>query len=126
MVLIKEVLEQKREREMLSIRERLPAKIEKLQEVYSKTQVVRKLQAIETAIDKLINDKNTSSKLKSQDKRQYYKDNKETILSQQRKRREHLRNLAMEETKKAKKAKKEEPKRVGLWDQFQDKVKTES
>lgn len=79
MVLIKDVLETRREAERTSIRERLPAKIDKLKEIYSGTGVVRKLQAIESAVDKLIEDRPSTHEVRREEKKQYYEKNREAI-----------------------------------------------
>jgi len=89
---------------------------------------VKGLKAIESKIDQLIEDKTTSRDI-DEKTRQYHREYNQryyvkkgaSILNNQKKKREEMRAMAVEETKKARK---EEPREKGLWDKFQDKTKS--
>lgn len=125
MVLVRDVAQKMRDDECRSIRERLSGNTEKLNELYMQPDAVRKLQAIETAIDRLIGAKPPPRVPdRREGKREYYKKNKSAVLGQQRKRRQELRAMAQEQSKKAKEVKQtsNEEKPGGQWERLQVKI----
>ena len=122
MVLVKEVAKRKREEECRATRERLDDKTKKLSDLYNSTDAIRKLQAIETAVDRLIGERPLPRPVDRRGaKREYYQTNRDAILSQQKKKRQELRTMAQEANKRLKESRDEtEPLRP--WDAFQAKM----
>lgn len=122
MVLIKEVAKRKRLEECEALRERLSEKTRKLIDLYNSTTAIRKLHAIETAVDHLLGERQSSTALdRREDTRRYYQQNKGAIADQQRKRRQELRALAQEENRRLKESRDAaDPPRP--WDAFQARM----
>jgi len=121
-ILVKDVAERKRAEDCEAIRERLSDKTKRLADLYNSTEAIRKLNAMETALDHLIGERPPPRpKDRRGAKRDYYQNNKDVILSQQKKRRQELRAIAEAETKRLKDSR-DASKPPPPWDSFQAKM----